>query len=313
MATAENDTANAAGTEVTLEEPNFTEYRRFRETGDIDQAGKPVKDETSEAPGSDSTPAGSDGAAETPDNKQQEGEHSRRKPDAEKRISQLTRQRREAEDRANRLERELSELRQGKPEPKAAPKTEAKAPEKPKPEDFESYDEYEVAAAEYQEKLIDWKVDQRIARKAEQDSETAGQAKVREHQKAVAEAFQAQSEAARGKHEDFDEVLEANEQELPGHVMQTILESEVGAEMAYYLGTHPDELTAIADMNPLKAVKALGVIETKLSPTANRRPNTSKAPAPVRPVGGGKSAVTPESAENFEDYKRLRRQQEQAA
>jgi hypothetical protein len=298
MATAENDTATAAD-EVALEEPNFTEYRRFRETGDMDQAGKPVQDathETSEAPGSDSNQAGSDGAAETPDTKQ-EGERSRRKPDAEKRIAQLTRQRRAAEDRANRLERELAELRQGKPE--------AKAPVKPKPEDFEDYDQFEEAVEKYREELIDWKVEQRLARQAEQ-------ARAGEQQKSIAAAWQQQAETAREKHDDFDEVLEANEQELPAHVMQTILESEVGAELAYYLGTHPDELTAIADMSPLKAVKALGVIETQLS-TANRRPNTSKAPAPVRPVGGGKSAVTPESADNFETYKRLRRQQEQQA
>jgi len=73
---------------------------------------------------------------------------------------------------------------------------------------------------------------------------------------------------AREKHPDFDETM--THLYLPtGHAMaEAILDSELGAEIMYWLGKHPTDCKLIGDLEPLSAVREIGRIEGTIAPLA---------------------------------------------
>jgi hypothetical protein len=64
---------------------------------------------------------------------------------------------------------------------------------------------------------------------------------------------------------------------------ETIQSSDIGPELAYYLGSNPKDAERISRMTPLAQAKEIGKIEAKL---ANDPPvkRTTSAPAPISPV-----------------------------
>jgi hypothetical protein len=64
---------------------------------------------------------------------------------------------------------------------------------------------------------------------------------------------------------------------------ETIQSSDVGPELAYYLGSNPKEADRISRMTPFSQAKEIGKIEAKLAdnPPVKR---TTSAPAPISPV-----------------------------
>jgi hypothetical protein len=64
---------------------------------------------------------------------------------------------------------------------------------------------------------------------------------------------------------------------------ETIQSSEIGPELAYYLGSNPKDAERIARMTPLGQAKEIGKIEAKLAaePPVKR---TTSAPTPISPV-----------------------------
>ncbi len=64
---------------------------------------------------------------------------------------------------------------------------------------------------------------------------------------------------------------------------QTIQASDIGPDVAYYLGANPKEADRIARMSPYLQAKEIGRIEAKLvaDPPAKK---TTSAPAPIKPV-----------------------------
>jgi hypothetical protein len=64
---------------------------------------------------------------------------------------------------------------------------------------------------------------------------------------------------------------------------ETIQSSDVGPELAYYLGSNPKEADRISRMTPFGQAKEIGKIEAKLAdnPPVKR---TTSAPAPISPV-----------------------------
>jgi hypothetical protein len=73
---------------------------------------------------------------------------------------------------------------------------------------------------------------------------------------------------AREKHSDFDETM--RHLNLPtSHAMaEAILDSELAAEIMYWLGKHPTECKLIGDLQPLSAVREIGRIEGTIAPLA---------------------------------------------
>lgn len=254
---------------------------------------EPPKDEPKDAP-KDETHADGD-----------KGE-KRKKPISE-RMSELVSQRKAAETEAQQAKRERDELRARleSMSAQAAPVKEEPRPDRSK---FANDEEYIEAVAE-------WKADQRLAKREQEQAEARSKAE----RDQLVKGWQAAQQRAREEIDDYDDVIKGSDVQLPGHLHQAILESDVGPHLAYYFAKHPDEAKRYAGMSPTKALRELGRLEDRLAqdadddqpsvkPSPKAEIETSKAPAPTTRVKDARS-IDPGPAQNFEEY-RARRQAE---
>jgi hypothetical protein len=132
-------------------------------------------------------------------------------------------------------------------------------------EQFNSPDEYAEVLAE---------------RKAEELLVRREQARL---QSEIIESYHEREEEARNKYDDFEQVAYNSKLPITDAMAQTIQASDVGPDMAYYLGSNPKEAERISRLLPLQQAKELGKIEAKLSDNPSIK-KTSSAPAPIAPV-----------------------------
>lgn len=102
-------------------------------------------------------------------------------------------------------------------------------------------------------------------------------------QSAVLESYQEREESAREKYSDFEQVAYNPKLPITNVMAETIQSSDIGAELAYYLGSNPKEADRISRMAPYAQAKEIGKIEAKLSDNPPVKKSTS-APAPISPV-----------------------------
>jgi hypothetical protein len=140
-----------------------------------------------------------------------------------------------------------------------------KAPSAATAEQFESPEAYAEALA-YQ------KAEELIAKR-----EAAKQ------QSQVLESYQEREESAREKYDDFEQVAYNPKLPITNVMAETIQSSDIGPELAYYLGSNPKDAERISRMTPLSQAKEIGKIEAKLAAEPPVRRTTS-APAPISPV-----------------------------
>ena len=135
----------------------------------------------------------------------------------------------------------------------------------PPQEQFESAEAYAEALAE---------------RKA---TELLAKREAERQQVEILESYHEREEEARTKYEDFEQ--DAYNPRLPiTQVMaETIQASEVGPEVAYYLGSNPKEADRIARLSPFLQAKEIGKIEAKLADNPPVK-KSSSAPAPIQPI-----------------------------
>jgi len=249
------------------------------------------KDEPKDAPKDDSHADG------------EKGEKRAKKPISE-RMSELVSQRKAAETEAQQAKREAAELR-ARMEAMSAQAAPVKEEPRPDRSKFANDEEYIEAVAE-------WKADQRLAKREQEQAEARSKAE----REQLVKGWQEAQKRARTEIEDYDDVIKGSDVNLPGHLHQAILESDVGPHMAYYFAKHPDEAKRYAAMSPTKALRELGRLEDRLAeeadddqPAAKPSPKTefekSKAPAPITPVKDGR-AVDPGPAQSFEEYRARR-------
>lgn len=225
------------------------------------------------------------------------GQESEKKPEAktftEDDVNKIVQKRLAKESR--RIQREVqlevenSVLRQqAQPTPKPVGE--------PKVEDFKDYDSYNRA-------LI----------KAEAEKQAAVmftelQRSQQDQQNRQAQAAQSEKlKSAASKYEDFEEVALHN----PALIIDKpsaafILESEHGADVAYFLGSNLNEAQKIAAMSPIQQIRALAQIEAKFSTPAKK---PSSAPEPVKPIGSGASLTKDVEKMSMAEYKDWRRKQ----
>lgn len=188
------------------------------------------------------------------------------KSKVQRRIDRLTKKAREAEERAEQLQKELKERQGGDPQ----------GP--PSEEQFETYDEYTDALAEY-------KAEQKLSSlRAEEHQRAADNARI-----AAQHKLQAQLDVGRSKHEDFDEVALKPPMEGGPIVTETMLhamqEGEIMDDVAYYLGKHTEEAAQIANMPHIAQVRAIAMLEMKLQTPKPAPKKVTKSPKPIKPVG----------------------------
>ena len=125
---------------------------------------------------------------------------------------------------------------------------------------------------QYAELLAERKAEELLARR-----EQARQ------QAELLESFHEREEEARVKYDDFEQVAYNPKLPITDAMAQTIQASEVGPDIAYYLGSNPKEAERISRLSALMQAKEIGKIESKLADNPPVK-KTSNAPAPIAPV-----------------------------
>ncbi len=198
----------------------------------------------------------------------------REKAALDRKISKLEAEKRENERKAQELEyRHQRILQAGQQE---APPSERDYP-----------DPLEYVAA----KAV-WAAQQKaIERDAKETSEASAEMRRRAgelermRQEAVRAGWHAQVNSAKERYADFEQV--AFQAPISDELADLIAVSDLGADLAYHLGTDHKtavKLSEIAKLNPVEAARALGRLEATLAAPQPRR--TPTAPPPITPVRG---------------------------
>lgn len=290
--------------ESTVQAPDdFQQYQAWRQSGG----------ETAAAPAEPSSEVAVEPAAktdpdsETGDDQEQQDDAQPRKGKGgfQRRIDRLTREKLDLEARLAAVERNAG----GEPaarsqEPAPAPKAEA-----PRLEDFDDYNSYTEA-------LTDWKVDQKLDQRMAQEQQKVSASRAREREAQAAAKFQERAQAATAKYPDFAEVTYSDDVPLSPVMREAVLESEHGADLAYWLGSHVEDAVRIAQLPPTAAARELGRIEASFAqatPAAvpKEKPKFSRAPEPIRPLSSAAKSVSndvldPAFAEDYSAWKKTR-------
>lgn len=209
-------------------------------------------------------------------------EDGKQNPKLEKRFSDLTKQREAARQEAQREReaREALEARLRDLEAKVSPKQEAKVDEEPKPEQFT--DMYE-----YQQALVDYRVDQRLA----EEKQKAEQAKIEAQRQQVLNTWASRVEAAKSEIPDFEAMVGSSDIAVSNEVRDAIFESEVGPRILYHLAENPEIAEKLQGMTLTRALATIGKLEAQFEkakadpePQKNVTAAKSKAPAPINPI-----------------------------
>jgi hypothetical protein len=118
------------------------------------------------------------------------------------------------------------------------------------------------------------------ARKAE---ELLAQREAERQQRELLTAYKEREEAAFEKYDDFEQVVYNKALPITNVMAETIQASELGPDVAYYLGSNPREAERISRLSPYLQAKEIGKIEVRLAdnPPVKR---TTNAPPPIKPV-----------------------------
>jgi hypothetical protein len=221
------------------------------------------------------------------------------------RLNQALAQKAEAERRAAALEAELIQARQvagiasvtHPVTPGAPPVTHPVTPIPPAPvsgppePQFEQFADAPDPYTAYLQAWTRWDRAQGIAQAlAEREAAQAAQAR--------GQTFEARLADGRKDHPDFDQVLTQADTlglQVSAVMREAITDSPHAADLVYYLATHPEECTQLAEESLTTPVAAATVmrrlLESHLAPRA--APSNGSGPAARAPVSTAKPPVTP--------------------
>jgi hypothetical protein len=99
----------------------------------------------------------------------------------------------------------------------------------------------------------------------------------------IVEAYGEREEKARDKYDDYEDVVYNPKLRITDVMAETIQHSDIGPDLAYWLGSNPKEADRIARLSPIMQAREIGRIEVKLAdnPTVKK---TTSAPTPISPV-----------------------------
>jgi len=103
-------------------------------------------------------------------------------------------------------------------------------------------------------------------------------------QMALLEAYHEREEAARDKYDDFEQVAYNNSLPITTVMAQTIQASDLGPDIAYFLGSNPKEAERISRLPQFLQAKEIGKIEAKMADSPAPVKKTTSAPPPIKPV-----------------------------
>lgn len=123
------------------------------------------------------------------------------------------------------------------------------------------------------------------------DHESQARLARQDAERAMHEAWNVAKEEARARLPDFDQIV-TDRTPIHQRAAPFIVESEKGAEIAYWLGKNPEtarDLYSKFDTNPAQALIELGRIEARLSAPPPKSVSTAPKPAPA--LNGGVSPL----------------------
>lgn len=214
-----------------------------------------------------------------------------KKKGVQKRLDELTREKYEARRQAER-ERAEREYWQKKamgidkePEPTG----------KPTADKFETYEDYLEA-------LSDWKLDQRLSKQQQEQTKNTEEQKKAE----LAQSYKTRVEAVKSKFEDYDEVAHGLHWSPTETMAAAIMESEKGPEIAYWLGSHPEDAERIGRMSERQQLLEMGRI-AEIAATPKKK--ATEAPPPIKPAGTNTKAEKDPSEMTDAEFAAWRRKQ----
>lgn len=163
----------------------------------------------------------------------------------------------------------------------------------PKLEDFQTIQEFVLALYDYRENA---KAAKQAPSKDQPDQH---------YIKYVSEKRDDVMSTGSEKYEDFEEVVLSDKNLTPSlrDAVFVLDDTEIEAEVFYYLGKNPKELARLSKLSPGRQIAEIGKLEAKLS---NEPPPTKRlpaAPAPIAPVGGSSTnSTTITGNESMKDF-----------
>ena len=150
----------------------------------------------------------------------------------------------------------------------------------PAPAELPPADQFE-SVEKYAEALAEKKAAELLAQREQQ-----------RQQQELVEQYHQREESAREKYEDFEQVAYNPRLPVTSVMAETIQASDIGPDIAYFLGSNPKEADRIARLSPFLQAKEIGRIEAKLASSPPPVKQTTRAPAPIAPVTprGGSAA-----------------------
>ncbi|MDE0590425.1 hypothetical protein OU789_10850 [Halocynthiibacter sp. C4] len=227
-------------------------------------------------------------------------------PEAEEKSpSKLRRERRKAQTEKYRQEAAKERERRQELEAKMAQFEEAaKSNLPPKEADFQDYNEYLMATAAWQAgNQFDQRQKAEIQREVQASNERAQQLQAQAKAEAR-ENWEAQATEAKARYADFDAVVSAPDVMITNEMAQIIATSDVGADVAYHLGTNKALAAQIASLDPIEQAREIGRLEASIS---TPKPRTqSNAPEPISTVKAKATATKDPEKMSPAEYRKWR-------
>ena len=296
---------------IVQEQPSDPSYQQYREDR---RAGKTPGEATGTPPASEDTPPeattqDSPPAEETPQATEPDDAQRKRRERNEKRWQRMNSNLRGMREENAQLRGEITALREVV-EKLATPQSQT-------PPIRESYETEEA----YLDAAIAWRNSHQPTQElaasppAQQPGQDAPPASGND-------AFAALIEAGEDRYDDFEQVVLNSSVQVGQLALEAILESDVGADVAYYLAQHAEEANALRTLRPLAFAKAWAKLEAKFAngndpPQEDQTPPVDTPPAqrepePINPIRGADAETVNPPLENlsYRDY-RARRLKEQ--
>lgn len=146
---------------------------------------------------------------------------------------------------------------------------------------------------------IDAKVEARLAERDRQSQQVQQQQEFKRIEQTTEQIYAKAEKETGFDREAFEELP------LTPAIASAIIESDVAPKLMAYMTSNPEEVDRIARLSPTRQAVELGKLEVKLTAA----PKTSAAPAPITPIGSGRTAVHDLANASPEDYYLMRQKQ----
>lgn len=118
---------------------------------------------------------------------------------------------------------------------------------------------------------------------AKKAQELLRQQELQRQQTELLDAYHEREEEARTKYEDFEQVAYNPRLPITTAMAEAIQASDIGPDVAYFLGSNPKEADRISKLTPIQQAREIGKIEAKIASDPPTR-KTTAAPPPIAPV-----------------------------